>query len=169
MNKSLTLEDISTILEMLEEHDVRDFKFEREGEKLALKRGPQPGEGSLAGVPQQLINSSPQPTFQVQAPAQTQQAVLQSQTPQPTAPANNYSEVTSPMVGTFYSRPAADAAPYVQVGDVVKKGQVLCIIEAMKIMNEIESDTSGRVVQVCLEDSQMVEYGEVIFRIDPLA
>lgn len=168
MNKSLTLEDISTILEMLEDHDVRDFKFEREGEKLALKRGPQPGEGSLASV-QQVMTQSSQPFFQPQFSAPQTQEVFQSPAaPQP-APTNNYSEVSSPMVGTFYSRPAADADAYVQVGDIVKKGQVLCIIEAMKIMNEIESDASGRVVQICLEDSQMVEYGEVIFRIDPLA
>ena len=71
------------------------------------------------------------------------------------------------MVGTFYRRPAIDAEPYVEVGDMVKKGDVLCIIEAMKLMNEIESDVSGKVVEILLEDGQMVEYGEVLFRVDP--
>ncbi len=75
-------------------------------------------------------------------------------------------DITSPMVGTFYRRPAVDAEPYVGVGDPVKKGQVLCIVEAMKLMNEIESDVSGKIVEICLEDGQMVEYGETLFRIE---
>lgn len=70
------------------------------------------------------------------------------------------------MVGTFYKRPSPDAKPYVQVGDMVQKGDVLCIVEAMKLMNEIESDVSGRVIEICLDDSQMVEYGEVLFRVE---
>ena len=76
-------------------------------------------------------------------------------------------EITSPMVGTFYRRPAVDAEPYVEVGDTVKRGDVLCIVEAMKLMNEIEADVSGTVAEVCLDDGQMVEYGEVLFRVEP--
>ena len=82
-------------------------------------------------------------------------------------PAQVLKEVSSPMVGTFYRRPAVDADPYVEVGDSVKKGDVLCIVEAMKLMNEIESDVTGTIVEVCLDDGQMVEYGEVLFRIEP--
>jgi acetyl-CoA carboxylase biotin carboxyl carrier protein len=70
------------------------------------------------------------------------------------------------MVGTFYRRPAVDAEPYVEVGDSVKKGDVLCIVEAMKLMNEIECETTGIIKEVCLDDGQMVEFGEVIFRIE---
>jgi acetyl-CoA carboxylase biotin carboxyl carrier protein len=80
---------------------------------------------------------------------------------------DNVFEARSPMVGTFYRKPAVDAAPYVEVGDIVKKGDALCIVEAMKLMNEIESEVNGRIVQVCLQDGQMVEYGEVLFRIEP--
>jgi acetyl-CoA carboxylase biotin carboxyl carrier protein len=72
------------------------------------------------------------------------------------------------MVGTFYRRPAVDAEPYVQVGDIVKKGDVLCIVEAMKLMNEIESTVGGRVTEICVEDAELVEYGEVLFRIEPV-
>lgn len=166
MSTDLSLDDISTILEMLEERDVREFKLEREGETLSLKRGPQAGEAIAAT--QHVLASMPSP--QVAAPvAQTAQAPAVAVVESPVVEEkNNYSEISSPMVGTFYRRPAADADPYVSVGDTVKKGDVLCIVEAMKIMNEIESDVSGKVVEVCLEDSQMVEYGEVIFRIDPL-
>ncbi|MCL4142843.1 UNVERIFIED_CONTAM: hypothetical protein GTU68_060574 [Idotea baltica] len=116
--------------------------------------------------------SSPQPTF-----AGSEQSVAPA--PVVTPPANgavavveeapvveNYSQVSSPMVGTFYRKPAVDADPYVRVGDYVKSGDVLCIVEAMKLMNEIESDISGKVVEVCLEDGQMVEYGETLFKIE---
>ncbi|RLA64990.1 MAG: acetyl-CoA carboxylase biotin carboxyl carrier protein [Epsilonproteobacteria bacterium] len=78
-----------------------------------------------------------------------------------------YQEVTSPFVGTFYGATSPDAKPYVKVGDRVAKGQVLCIIEAMKIMNEIESDFSGEIVEICVENENYVEYDQVLFRIKP--
>ena len=71
------------------------------------------------------------------------------------------------MVGTFYRRPSPDAAPYVQVGDVIRKGQVVCIVEAMKLMNEIESDISGEVLRIFVENGQPVEYGQPLFGIRP--
>jgi acetyl-CoA carboxylase biotin carboxyl carrier protein len=83
------------------------------------------------------------------------------------APASAHLEVKSPMVGTFYSAPEPGAKPYVSVGDRVQKGQTLCIIEAMKIMNEIESEFAGVVKEVLAQDAQPVEYGQVLFRIDP--
>ncbi|HZI95234.1 MAG TPA: acetyl-CoA carboxylase biotin carboxyl carrier protein [Patescibacteria group bacterium] len=81
------------------------------------------------------------------------------------APAADIYQVTSPMVGTFYRTPNPSAAPFVQVGDIVKKGQALCIIEAMKLMNEIESEVAGEVVDIPVSNGQPVEYGEVLFRI----
>ena len=82
-------------------------------------------------------------------------------------PASNLSEVRSPMVGTFYSKPEPGAQPYVHVGSQVATGQVLCIIEAMKIMNEIESEVSGTVREICVTDAHPVEFGQALFRIDP--
>lgn len=79
--------------------------------------------------------------------------------------AENIKEIVSPMVGTFYRAPAPDAAPFVEVGSVVTKGQILCIIEAMKIMNQIESDTSGRVVAILVENGEPVEFGHPMFHI----
>lgn len=78
-----------------------------------------------------------------------------------------YKEVTSPFVGTFYGASSPDADSYVKVGDRVTKGQVLCIVEAMKIMNEIESDFSGEIVEICVENENYVEYDQVLFRIKP--
>jgi len=86
----------------------------------------------------------------------------------PAAPASNQKTVVSPMVGTFYRAPAPDADPFVEVGDVVEVGQTVCIIEAMKLMNEIEAETKGRVAQILVENAQPVEFGQKLFLIDPL-
>jgi len=83
------------------------------------------------------------------------------------APASHLVEVTAPIVGTFYDSPAPDADAYVKVGDRVKAGAVLCIIEAMKLMNEIETETAGTVAEILVRDEEPVEYGQVLFRIDP--
>ena len=77
----------------------------------------------------------------------------------------NLKQITSPMVGTFYSKPSTTAEPFVKVGDKVKKGDVLCIIEAMKLMNEIESDVDGEIVEICHKDEDLVEYGSMLFKI----
>ena len=74
--------------------------------------------------------------------------------------------IVSPMVGMFYSKPSPDAEPFVQVGDLIRPGQVVCIIEAMKLMNEIEADVSGKVVEICVDDGQPVEYGQVLMYIE---
>jgi acetyl-CoA carboxylase biotin carboxyl carrier protein len=77
--------------------------------------------------------------------------------------------VTSPIVGTFYRSPSPDADPYVEEGEAVKKGQVLCVVEAMKLMNEIESEVDGRLVKILVENTKSVEYGQALFLIDPKA
>jgi len=89
-------------------------------------------------------------------------------TPEPAAPASNQKAIVSPMVGTFYRSPAPDADPFVEVGDVIEVGQTVCIIEAMKLMNEIEAETKGRVAQILIENAQPVEFGQKLFLIDPL-
>ncbi|RKZ21574.1 pyruvate carboxylase subunit B, partial [bacterium] len=76
--------------------------------------------------------------------------------------------IKAPMVGTFYRAPAPDAPPYVEVGDVVKRGQVVCIIEAMKLMNEIESDVDGRIVEILVKNEEPVEYGQELFLVEPI-
>jgi oxaloacetate decarboxylase alpha subunit len=87
--------------------------------------------------------------------------------PKPAEPPANLKAITSPMVGTFYRAPAPDADPYVEAGDLVEVGQTVCIIEAMKLMNEIEADFKGRVVQVLVENSQPVEFGQKLFLVEP--
>jgi len=80
-----------------------------------------------------------------------------------------YHIVSSPIVGTFYRAASPDAEPYVNVGDIVKKGQILCIVEAMKLMNEIESEIDGKIVEILVENGQPVEYGEALFKIEPVS
>ena len=82
------------------------------------------------------------------------------------APQSKGTPITSPMVGAFYAAPAPGAKPFVKVGDVISAGQVVCIVEAMKLMNEIESDVSGKVTQICVEDGQSVEYGQVLMYVE---
>ncbi|WP_019502747.1 acetyl-CoA carboxylase biotin carboxyl carrier protein [Pseudanabaena sp. PCC 6802] len=83
------------------------------------------------------------------------------------SPARKLIDITSPMVGTFYSAPAPDEPPFVEVGDRVSKGQTVCIIEAMKLMNEIESEASGRIVEILVDNAQPIEYGQLLMRVDP--
>jgi acetyl-CoA carboxylase biotin carboxyl carrier protein len=191
VDKPLSLEDIRSLLEMLQKHEVTEFKFERGEEKIALKRGPVEEQAAAQQSPhiQQVFGQMQNPSQQVggfaseasspHANSQTASssalgAVQYEQTSMPSeaapkaaaAPKKAFTEVTSPMVGTFYRRPAVDAEPYVDVGDYVKKGEVLCIVEAMKLMNEIESEYSGKIVEISLEDGQMVEYGETLFKIE---
>ncbi len=84
------------------------------------------------------------------------------------APAENLAAITSPMVGTFYRAPAPDADPYVETGDTVEMGQTVCIIEAMKLMNEIESEVKGRIVKILVENAQPVEFGQKLFLVEPV-
>ena len=101
------------------------------------------------------------------APAAAAASPTPSPSPQALAPSPQFLEIKSPMVGTFYQSPEPAAQPYVKVGSRVNVGQVVCIIEAMKIMNEIESEHSGIVREILVQDAQPVEYGQVLFKIDP--
>ena len=182
MASNLSLKDIRSLLEMLETHDVTEFRLVKGEERLWLRRGEQPVKNDQPSVVQPVV----QPVIQAQ-PA-PQPAPPPAQASQPEAAVNGaeaakapsplqaqpaaqetsakFFEIKSPMVGTFYRRPAVDADPYVEVGDSVKKGDVLCIVEAMKLMNEIECEITGRLKEICLEDGQMVEFGEVLFRVE---
>ena len=102
----------------------------------------------------------------VQAPVNTVSAIPSQKEEKPAAPQQKGTPITSPMVGAFYAAPAPGAKPFVKVGDVISAGQVVCIVEAMKLMNEIESDVSGKITQICVEDGQSVEYGQVLMYVE---
>lgn len=113
--------------------------------------------------------TSPPPviTPPVETPKAVEVAVTPSVTEKPTKKADNLVEITSPMVGTFYRAPAPGEAPFVEIGDRISHGQVVCIIEAMKLMNEIEAEVSGQVVEILVENGEPVEYGQALILVSP--
>ncbi|OHE59840.1 MAG: acetyl-CoA carboxylase, biotin carboxyl carrier protein [Thermodesulfovibrio sp. RBG_19FT_COMBO_42_12] len=144
----MELEDLKEIIEFLKETDITELQFEKDGIKVKIKR-----EKFLSplGLPIQK-SMGLQDKIVIETEEETQGLIT----------------VTSPIVGTFYRSPSPEAAPFVEVGSNVNKGQVLCIVEAMKLMNEIESEVDGVVVKILVENGQPVEYGEPLFLIEPI-
>ncbi|MGH9374032.1 MAG: acetyl-CoA carboxylase biotin carboxyl carrier protein [Vicinamibacterales bacterium] len=158
----MDFDDIERILELVREHDLTEFELERDGLKLRVRKSSGPYHH-----PAQELPAAPQPP--VQAPQMPLPSVLSS------APASapvldddtelELAVVKSPIVGTFYRSSEPSAPPFVDVGEQVKKDQVLCIIEAMKLMNEITSEYEGEIVSVYVENGKPVQYGERLFAI----
>ena len=163
----MNLEELEQIIRILKQNDVTEFELENDGVHIRLARGQklvavQGGAQTSANYVEPAISGIPV----AQQPSHTAAA----HSPAPSGGADPYEgmiKVESPIVGTFYRRPSPDAEAYASEGKMVKKGDTLCIIEAMKIMNEIEAPAAGKVVKVMLSDSQVVEFGEVLFIIDP--
>ena len=154
----MEVKDIKRLLDALAASDVREFSYETGDYKLTLRRG----QETAASAP--AVANAPAVAALQPAPAEAPQ-----REPEAAAPRRDerFVEVTAPIVGTFYSAPSPDAPPYVKVGDRVKAGAVMCIIEAMKLMNEIEAETGGVVREVLVGNEEPVEYGQVLFRIEP--
>jgi acetyl-CoA carboxylase biotin carboxyl carrier protein len=148
---------VKKLIELLEESGISEIEISEGEESVRISRYPQPGTVSVAAAPMALPQAAPAP-----APAATPAA---SAAPPPT-PASRGQQVTAPMVGTFYSGPAPGAKPFVEVGSEVKPGDTLCVIEAMKMMNQIESEFAGRVVSVLVENGNPVEFGQPLFVIE---
>ncbi len=146
----MNLKEIKEILEILKGSDVSEIEVVRGENVLKVRRGVAVEYRPAAAPP------APMPPPAAEAP-QAKAA--------PAPPKANVKEIVSPIVGTFYRAPAPDAAPFVEVGTRVTKGQVLCIVEAMKIMNQIESDASGTVAAILVENAQPVAYGQPLFHI----
>jgi len=153
----MDIKEIKSLIKMVMETDISEFELENSEEKIKIKRG-STQEVIHYQTPQQIMfpqASAPQIT---EVPA----AVVQ-------APAEEKGEsVTSPIVGTFYRAPAPDSPPYVEVGQIVEKGQVFCIVEAMKLMNEIEAEYRCTILKICKENAQPVEFGDVLFVVEPI-
>ena len=152
----MNLKEIREILEMLKGTDVSEFELGRGDTTLKVRRG-------AAAPPPALYVPSPASA----APVPAAPAAAEAKAPPKEAVRPAHKEVVSPIVGTFYRAPAPDAAPFVEVGTRVVKGQVLCIVEAMKIMNQIESDTTGTIAAILVENAQPVAYGQPLLHIVP--
>ena len=181
-NTSKDLLQLEKIFELMEKHGVCEFEWEKKGERLKLKT--QHSGASLSHVQMDVPALAAMATYRssslgmdhvmgdqsrwtspgVPSPAQGAGSVSSS----PSASANqNHKQVLSPFVGTFYRSPSPESEPYVKEGQRVKRGDVLCIVEAMKLMNEIEAEFSGKVISVLVENGQPVEFGEPLYIIEP--
>ncbi|MBD3245880.1 MAG: acetyl-CoA carboxylase biotin carboxyl carrier protein [Candidatus Omnitrophica bacterium] len=140
----MELAQLKKYIEFMDEHGLSELEVESEGKRVKLKKFS--GEQPPAVVPASAGQSAPA------APKETREGI---------------NEVNSPMVGTFYRAPTPGAKPYVEIGDTVKPGDVVCIIEAMKLMNEIKAEDGGKIVDILVENGHPVEFGQTIFLIEP--
>ena len=161
---TLEYKDIKQIVELMDQHGLTEFELDRDGDKITLRRGPAPG---------QYTATPPQPQGPI---PQLQGPVIIPGAPEGNAPAADAAPaesaqvlptIDSPMVGSFYRRPAPDDAPFIKVGDVVDEDTVVCIVEAMKVMNEVKAEMSGTITKILVEDNVSVQYGEALFEIKP--
>jgi acetyl-CoA carboxylase biotin carboxyl carrier protein len=162
------LNEIRELIRLLDETSINEFNYELEGAKLLIKKN-EVGVANIVAAPQ-LVQAAPAPV--VQAPAAPVAAAPVAAPVVEAAPApaaapkaddKNLHKVVSPMVGTFYKSPSPDADAYVKAGSRVDEKTIVCIVEAMKLMNEIEADVKGEIVEVLVENGQLVEYGQPLF------
>ena len=157
----IDFEFIERLIKALDDSSVDSLEIERGGTKVRLAKTPPISAAPVAMAAAAPVAAAPAPA------APTAPAAAPAASSAEAAPSSNLIEVTSPMVGTFYRSPAPDAPAYVEVGGRIGEGDTLCIIEAMKLMNELESEVSGTIAEICIENAQPVEFGQVLFRVDP--
>jgi acetyl-CoA carboxylase biotin carboxyl carrier protein len=152
------LKDIKAIIDLMRKNSVTEFELEKQDFKIRLKRGSNGGAVTASYDDPSGLNYAPPPMALAPAPAPA---------PAPQMPASNELEIKSPMIGTFYRSPSPESAPYVEVGIEVNPDTVVCIIEAMKVMNEIKAEAKGVITQVMVENAKPVEFGQPLFKIRP--
>jgi len=136
---------LKEFIKLMEDNNLCELEIEEDGKRIRLKK-------NFAGLP--TIISSVPPPASVAAPQEQKSE-------------KNTLEIKSPMVGTFYTAPSPGAKPYVSIDDVVKSGDIVCIVEAMKLMNEIKAEVGGKVVQILVENGEPIEFGQTLFTIEP--
>ena len=161
---TMNLDDINQILELMREHDLAEFELERDGLKIRVRKaGQQVTVAPAAMMPVAMPMSAPAPVAAAPAAA-AKPGVVPLEAPE-SADGVDLAVIKSPIVGTFYRSSEPGARPFVDVGDPVKRGQVICIIEAMKLMNEIESDCDGELAAIYVENGKPVQFGDRLFAV----
>jgi acetyl-CoA carboxylase biotin carboxyl carrier protein len=156
----MDLEDIKQILDLVREHDLSEFELERDGLKVRIRKAAEPAAAGVAAAP-----VAPVALTVPAVPAATAETPAGSGDLASEPPGVELAVIKSPIVGTFYRSSEPGAPAFVEVGDLVKKGQVLCIIEAMKLMNEIESDCDGEIAAAYVENGKPVQFGDRLFAV----
>jgi acetyl-CoA carboxylase biotin carboxyl carrier protein len=169
MTDMIDLRYVKRLIEMLDGSSVDSVEISSDkGMKIRISKTPQQRGAMQIQTPVAMPAMLPASGVQRLTPTDPMPAFGDAtEPPRPEPPKPKLLEVKSPMVGTYYAQPEPGSKPYVSVGQRIEKGQILCIIEAMKIMNEIESEFAGVVKEVCVADSHPVEYGQVLIRVDP--
>ena len=150
----MNLKEIREMIDLMNENDLTEIEVEREGTKIKIKKG---GPEFVEAAPK--IPAGYKIDTQPSSPAQQESK---------SAAHSNHPQIKSPMVGTFYRSPSPEAPAFVEVGQTVEIGQVVCIVEAMKLMNEIKSEVRGKVVEIPVDNAQPVEFGQTLFIIEPI-
>ena len=162
----MDIQEIKQLIKLVEKSDIGELELEEEGRKIRIAKNSSAASSAMEnGIPNSVILQPPAPAL-VAAPAQSPPPAPAPEANSSATDADKFYEIRSPMVGTFYRSPSPDAAPYVEVGDQVSEGSKLCIIEAMKLMNEIESEFSGKIAKIMVDNTQPVEYNQVLFLIE---
>ena len=157
----MEIKDLKSLIKMVTETDITEFKMENKEEKILIKRGPDKEVIQVAAPAPVAVAPAASP-----APAAAP-APVASPAPAPVID-DKYDPIPSPIVGTFYRKPSPDATPFCEVGDIVEAGQVLCLVEAMKMFNEIEAEFKCKIVEIVKDDAAPVEYGETLFLVERL-
>lgn len=155
----MDIKDLKLLVKMITETDITEFEMESGEERIFLKRGSEPQVVQYQAAPAPVYAPAPH----AGAPA------ISAPAGAPAAAAEEAGErISSPIVGTFYRAPSPESSPFVEVGQVVEKGQVLCIVEAMKLMNEIEAEYRCKIIKICRENAEPVEYNDTLFLVEKL-
>ena len=165
----MTTKEIKDLIKLVSESAIKEFKLVNDNFELKIRTDKDQGAPTyVTSAPSQVAPMAPAVQEHVASSPSAPDSAPSAPTDTPADAANaNLIEVKSPMVGTFYRSPSPDKDAYVQVGDMIKEGDVVCIIEAMKLFNEIESEVSGRIVKVVSDDASPVEYDQTLFLVDP--
>lgn len=151
----MNLKEIKELINLMNENDLTELEIEREGNKIRLRKsaaGKFEAINEGAGVPQVIQTIRPD----------------QKDAGKEKIPDKNLIPIKAPMVGTFYRAPSPEAKPYLEIGDIIEVGQIVCIIEAMKLMNEIKSEIKGKISEILVENANPIEYGQALFMVEPV-
>jgi len=146
----MNIKKIEEVIRLMEKHNLTEISIEEEGAKVHLRKGPGGHIEKVLHMPSPVVTPA-----EYKAPLPPQEEV------------KKYTEIKAPMVGTFYRSPSPDAKPFVDIGSTINEGDVLCIIEAMKLMNEIKSEVKGKIIDIVVENAEPVEFGQVMFLVEP--
>ncbi|MDJ0902256.1 MAG: acetyl-CoA carboxylase biotin carboxyl carrier protein [Xenococcus sp. MO_188.B8] len=164
---SVDFQELRELLTVIANTDITEFTLKSDDFELTLRKGLVVSPSAVTSIPQALPTTSETPTTPlVESPVVTP-AVTPETSASPPIDQKKLLDITSPMVGTFYRAPTPDDPPFVEIGDRIAPGQTVCILEAMKLMNELEAEVSGQIVEIVAQNGEPVEFGQVLMRVDP--